>query len=78
MENIQKGEVRSFCVEGFDHEGYSTGRTEVQSAGLYEASFCDLSNPMTDRSNLSEVYFCTLSKIFFTRNKFNFCTMCIF
>lgn len=60
--DIAEGDTYSFSVEGFDHEGISTGRTQVESAGLFVPSYCDLSDPMTNDNTVTEVYFCTASK----------------
>ena len=63
VEGISLGETFECSVEGFDHEGYSTGRTSYDKASLFVPSYSDLSNPMTDASNKNDVYFCTLSKV---------------
>lgn len=60
--DVGEGEEYSFCVEGFDHEGNSTGKTDVATGSLFIASSCDLSAPMTNSSNKNEVYFCAASK----------------
>lgn len=35
---LAKNETRSYCLEGFDHAGLSTGKTEVKSGSLFKAS----------------------------------------
>ena len=61
--DVKEGQTYSFSVEGFDHEGISTGRTAVASAGLFVPSYCDLSAPMTDKSIFTDVYFCATSTV---------------